>query len=316
MIYLITGITGFLGTALTRALLADPSTERVIGLSRDEHKQARMEAACQDARLECWCGDVRDAERVTEAMGALPDAVIHAAAMKRVERCERDPREAFKTNVLGTSNVVRAAMAVGVPKVLVISSDKATSPETCYGKTKAAAEELALGQNAYRGKGPTRISAVRYGNILGSTGSFLDTLLRARQTREAIPITDLESTRFWWAVEDAVGFIRDVIARMQGAEIWVPKLVSAKVIDLAKAIAPESDVTITGMRGPEKVHEAMIAPTEARYAWELPDCYVLLPKLGQWWSAKPPEGAVKVPEEFVYASNIAPTSVRVEALSA
>lgn len=314
--YLITGITGFLGTALTKALLADPTTTRVVGLSRGEHTIANLKAAIQDPRLECRVGDVRHADRVAEVLGARPDVVIHAAAMKRVETCEGDPDEAFDINVLGTRHVVRAARRAGVPRVLVISSDKATSPETCYGKTKAAAEELALGQNAYRGHSRTRISCVRYGNVLGSTGSFLDALWRARHTGDAIAITDVQATRFWWDVHEAVGFIRSVLGRMGGAEIWIPKLVSAKVVDLAQAIAPDSPLTVTGMRGPEKLHEAMINPTEARYAWELPDAYVLLPKLGQWWSGPIPDGAVKVPDGFTYSSDLAPRSVQLEAVSA
>lgn len=314
MIYLVTGLTGFLGRALTEALLADTSTTRVVGLTRDEHKRAAFRHQFPDPRVDVWLwtSGVCDRDRFRQALGVRPDVVIHAAAMKRVEACEEDPDEAYKTNVVGTRNVVTLARRAGVPKVLVISSDKATSPETCYGKTKAMAEEIALGQNVYRGKGQTRISVVRYGNILGSTGSFLDRLGRARATGEAIPITDISATRFWWSVTDAVGFILRVLNDMQGAEVWVPKLASAKVTDLALAIAPSSELIVTGMRGPEKLHEAMINETEARYAYELPDCYVLLPKQGYPWSPQPPVGAVKVPDGFSYASHQQPQSVRLE----
>ena len=246
-------------------------------------------------------------------LGVKPDVVIHAAAMKRVEACEADPDEALKTNVLGTRHMVRLARRADVPRVLVISSNKATSPETCYGKTKALAEEIALGENVYRGRGRTRVSAVRYGNILGSTGSFLDTLWRARQTGSAIPITDGAATRFWWQVSDAAQFILRVLAAMQGTEVWVPKLVSARVVDLAAAIAPASSLVLTGTRGPEKTHEAMINATEARYTYtyELDDCYVLLPKQGAW-SPAPPVGAVRVPDGFTYTSQQLPQPVRVE----
>lgn len=312
MTYFITGITGFLGRALTRALLADASTVRVAGLSRDEHKIAALRRHCPDPRLDVWCGDVRDPQRIEEALGVRPDAVIHAAAMKRVESCEADPDEAFKTNVLGTRHVVRAAREAGVPRVLVISSDKATSPDTCYGKTKAMAEEIALGQNAYRGASETRISVVRYGNVLGSTGSILDTLVAARQTGDAIHLTDPACTRFWWGVEDAVAFIREVLQVMRGAEIFIPRLASAKVSDLARAIAPAAPQRVTGMRGLEKVHEVMISEAESRCAYEYPVWYVLYPKQGQWWSATPSAEARKVPDGFVFASDQQPQQVSFE----
>ncbi len=304
----ITGGSGTFGTAYVRYAL-DHGAARVIVLSRGEHRQAELKRTINDARLECRIGDVRDRERLKWVFRARPDVVIHAAALKRVETCEEDPCEAVKTNVDGTRCVVEEAMLADVPKVLVISSDKATSPETTYGRTKGQAEDIALGQNAYRGSGPTRISAVRYGNVLGSQGSFLDTLLRARQTGEPLAITDPDATRFWWHVDDAVAFVATVLERMQGAEIFIPKLISARVVDLARAIAPQSRQDITGMRGAEKLHEAMINATEARYAWELPDAYVLYPKLGQWWGGTPPADAVKVPEGFSYASNGAPLSV-------
>jgi UDP-N-acetylglucosamine 4,6-dehydratase len=198
--------------------------------------------------------------------------------------------------------------------VLVISSDKACSPETTYGATKAAAEALAIGQNAWRGDRPTRISVVRYGNVLGSQGSFLEQMLRSRVSHAPLPITDRRATRFWWGIEDAVTFVGTVLERMRGAEIWIPKLVSARVVDLATAIAPNAELVVTGTRGPEKLHEAMINTTEAAYAWELPDSFVLLPKAGHWWSPDPPAGAVLVPDGFRYTSDQAPSTVNVEAL--
>lgn len=312
---LITGGSGTFGAAFIRYALTHGAA-RVICVSRDEHKHARLLRQFPDARLECWIGDVRDRERLRWGFRARPDVVIHAAALKRVESCEQHPSEAFKTNVDGTRHVVEEAMLADVPKVLVISSDKATSPETTYGKTKAAAEELALGQNAYRGDGPTRISVVRYGNVLGSNGSFLDTLLERRQSGAPIPITDPLATRFWWSVDDAVEFVATVLAEMQGAEIWVPKLASSLVVDLAHAIAPQSEIRVTGTRGPEKVHEAMISPTEAKFTYELPDRYVLLPKRGQWWSPAPPSDAIPVAEGFAYGSDGDPLPVRLEALEA
>jgi UDP-N-acetylglucosamine 4,6-dehydratase len=312
---LVTGGSGTFGLAFVRYALA-AGVARVIVLSRGEHRQAELRQAVNDPRLETWIGDVRDRERLRLAFQVAPDVVIHAAALKRVEVCEQDPDEAIETNIEGTRNVVKAAMWAGIPQVLVISSDKACSPETIYGTTKAAAEAAALSQNRYRGNGPTRISAVRYGNVLGSQGSFLDQMFQSRQTGESLPITEPSATRFWWAIEDAVAFVGTVLSRMQGAEIWVPKLVSARVVDLARAIAPAAPHHLISTRGPEKVHEFMINATEARYAWELPDAYVLLPKTGQWWSPEPPAGAIKVADGFSYSSNDDPLSVHLEALEA
>lgn len=310
---LITGGTGTFGTEFARYALYHHA-KRIIVLSRGEHRQAEFKRQFQDEPVECWIGDVRDKDRMAWAMRCQPDVVIHAAAMKRVEVCEVNPREAKLTNVDGTANVVEAAMLADVPRVLMISSDKATSPETTYGRTKAAAEDVALGQNAYRGDGRTRISVVRYGNVLGSQGSFLETLWRARQTGAPIGITDPDSTRFWWGIESAVQFVDTVLARMQGAEIWVPKLVSSKVTALASAVAPRSPHHVIGTRGPEKTHEAMISITEGRCCWVLPDCYVLLPKTGQWWSPPPPLGSVRAADGFSYTSNDAPLSVSLESL--
>lgn len=311
--YLITGAAGTLGRSLIATLLPRESTARIIAFTGREHRRADLQKDFRDSRLDCRVGDVRDRDRMDEAMGAHPDVVIHGAAMKRIEACEDEPEEALKTNVLGTLNVVKAAQARSVPKVMVVSSDKACSPETVYGATKAMAENLALAMNGHRGGGPTRVSVVRYGNILGSAGSFLHTLMRARETGESVPITDPRATRFWWTVEDAALFILRMIDRMEGAEIFVPHLVSSRVTDLAKAFAPKSELIPVGMRGPEKLHEAMINATEAAYTYELPECYVLLPKQDQWWSAQPPEGAVKVPDGFSYSSDQLPLDVTVEA---
>jgi UDP-N-acetylglucosamine 4,6-dehydratase len=305
---LVTGGSGTFGTAFVRYAL-DRGAKRVIVLSRGEHRQATLARTMNDRRLECWIGDVRDRDRLRWAFRAHPDIVVHAAALKRVEVCEQHPAEAIKTNVDGTRHVVEEAMWADIPRVLLISSDKATSPETTYGRSKGQAEDIAIGQNAYRGTGRTRISVVRYGNVLGSQGSFLEQLLAARRTGAPLPITDPEATRFWWSIDDAVAFVGMVLARMHGTEVWVPKLASAKVIDLAAAIAPASRLVITGTRGPEKVHEAMISATEARYTYELPDSFVLLPKRGAWWSPDPPKDAAPVGPEFRYSSDVNPLPV-------
>lgn len=312
MKYLVTGGSGTFGTAFVGHALA--LGHRVVVLSRGEHRQAELKRRFNDhPKLECWIGDVRDKDRLAWAFDCRPDVIIHAAALKRVEVCEANAIEAMQTNVLGTANVVQAAMAADVPKVLLLSSDKATSPETVYGSSKSMAEAVALGQNAYRGTKRTRISAVRYGNVLGSQGSFLEVLQRCRDTGAPVPITDPRATRFWWSIEQAVDFVHVVLGRMQGCEVWIPKLTSAPVVDLARKVAPASSHQIVGMRGPEKLHEAMINTTEASYTYELPDAYVLLPKRGQWWSPDVPPGAVAVPDGFSYSSD---QSLHVEALEA
>lgn len=311
--YLVTGGTGTFGRAFLRYAL-DRGARRVVTVSTCGHRIAETKRLFPDPRVECWTGNVRDAERMREVMRCQPDVVIHAAAMKRVEQCEADPEEAKKTNVDGTLNVVKAALEANVPRVLLISSDKACSPETVYGATKAEAEQQALARNGLRGKSRTRISAVRYGNVLGSQGSFLDAIVRSRVTGGPLTITHPDATRFWWAIEDAVAFVGTVLDRMQGADLFIPTLVSAKVVDLARAIAPNAPLIVTGMRGPEKLHEAMINATEARFAYAIPDGYVLLPKQGQWWSPDPPADAVKVPDGFTYTSDQYPQAVRLEGL--
>lgn len=300
---LITGGSGTFGTAFTQFALSQGAA-RVIGLADSEYRMAAyIKRFSSDARVCGWLGNVRDRDRLDWAFRAGLDLVIHAAALKRIELCEADPAEAVKTNIDGTRNVVEAAMLADVPRVIVISSDKATSPETCYGKTKAAAEEIAIGQNSLRGHGRTKISVVRYGNVMGSAGSVLETWWSARESGAPITVTDPDATRFWWTIEDAAAFVARIAEWMQGGEIWLPKLPSATTLALAQAWAPRSAIRVTGMRGTEKQHEAMIAPAEVPYAYELPDAYVLLPKLGHWWSAGIPEGAVKVPPEFRYTSD-------------
>lgn len=296
---LVTGGSGTFGTAyITHAIRQGAE---VICLSRGEHRQAALMREIDNPALECWIGDVRDRDRLRWAFRSKPDLVIHAAALKRVETCQAHPQEAAKTNIDGTRNVVAEAMLAGVPKVMLISSDKACGSETIYGTTKAAAEALAIGQNAMRGSGPTRISVVRYGNVLGSQGSVLDVIFKARETG-MMPVTDVAATRYWWSIDAAVAFVERCIDLMQGGEIWVPKIPSARVIDLVHAIAPGAKFVEIGMRGNEKRHEMMISGAESRYAYDLGDCYVLLPELGQWWSPIAPDVSKKVDDGFVYSS--------------
>jgi UDP-N-acetylglucosamine 4,6-dehydratase len=305
MTYFLTGATGTFGRACIHALLADPQTERIIGLSRVGHHRAQLLREIRDPRLECWLGDIRNPERLQWAFRVKPDVLIHAAAEKLVDACELEPEEAFQTNVLGTLNVVKQAMLADIPKVLILSSDKACSPETVYGATKLMAESLALGVfHAKRGSSPTKVSIARYGNVLGSAGSVLSHFFEARESGGPVSMTDPEATRFWWTIEEAVAFALEMIGQMHGGEIFVPKLVSSKVSDLARAIAPESTHDVIGMRGAEKQHEAMINSTEARYTFDCGDYYVIAPNMGTL-----PAGAQPVVKGFRYTSDQDPQKV-------
>lgn len=279
----------------------------MISYARNEHRNLAYERAWSAHQVEAWMGDVRDVERLRWAFRAPIDVVIHAAAIKTIEYCQREPDEAHKTNVVGTLNVVSEAIRAGIPKVLVVSSDKACSPETTYGATKRLAEDLALAMNGKRGNQPTTIAAVRYGNVLGSQGSVLDRINEARSSG-LMPITSPDCTRFWWSADEAAKFLARVLMHMGAGEIWVPKMASAKIVDLVAAVAPAARLVTVGVRGQEKLHESMIAPTER--VWELEDAYVIRPFDGAWWAAPPPEHSRAVPLGFAYTSNDQPEPVR------
>lgn len=302
MTYLITGITGSLGSALAKALLADPSTARVIGLSRNDHRQLALERDINDSRLECWLKDVTHRDDIMWAMRAKPDVVIHAAATKTIEKCQQNPRFADRANNTGTRYVVEEAMLADVPKVLVVSSDKACEPVTRYGTTKASAESIAIGQNAYRGKGRTAISVVRYGNVEYSQGSVWHVFEEKGRTGEPVPITHPDMTRFLWPISEAVEFVRSVLEQMSGGEIFVPKLRGYSIAKRAAELAPESAQVIVGLRGTEKLHESMISADEPN-VWEMSDRFVVIPDYGSWWAPEPPVGAMRTPPLFRFASN-------------
>ena len=266
---LITGGTGCFGQAFVRYALAE-GARRLIVYSRSEEKQRAMRAAIPDPRLDLFLGDVRDQAALRRALEAWHlDGVIHAAALKQVPACEAYPLEAIKTNILGAANLIDAALDVGVPKVLAIGTDKQTEALNLYGATKAVMERLIIAANVYRGTHGTRFSCVRYGNVVGSTGSVFE--VWREQARQGVPltITDPHMTRFWWSVEEAVAFTARAFTEMQGGETFIPKLRACRVGDLADAISPHQ--TITGIRANEKLHEILIAPEEptrdAGWAW-------------------------------------------------
>lgn len=317
-VVLVTGGTGSFGKACIRILLDEYKPAKVIVFSRDELKQHEMrEAGYDQPNLRYFIGDVRDLSRLQRAMHGV-NVVIHAAALKQVPACEYNPMEAIKTNILGTANVIEAALEAGVSKVLALSTDKAVSPVNLYGATKLAAEKLTVQSNAYSGERPARFSCVRYGNVIGSRGSVVPIFLRQRQNGK-LSITDKRMTRFWLSLEQGVRFVLHSIDVMQGGEVFVPKLPSTSLMDLAKAIAPQAKLEEVGVRPGEKLHEVLISEDEARTTVELDDMYVIQPALGPWFVRSWDEKGRQLPAGFHYASNENPrllSSAEIQALVA
>jgi UDP-N-acetylglucosamine 4,6-dehydratase len=281
-IVLVTGGTGSFGKKFIEILIRDHNPKKVIVFSRDELKQYEMQAkGFNQPNLRYFIGDVRDRERLIRAMHGV-DIVVHAAALKQVPACEYNPMEAIKTNIMGTSNVVEAALDAGVKKVLGLSTDKAVNPVNLYGATKLAAEKLTVQSNAYAGGSATRFSCVRYGNVVGSRGSVVPVFLKQRESGK-VTITDDRMTRFWLSLEQGVRFVISCIEQMEGGEVFVPKIPSMKVIDLSKAIAPDADVDIIGIRPGEKLHEVLISEDEARHTVELDRMFVVQPAEAFWF---------------------------------
>ena len=302
---LITGGTGSLGRALVPALLA-AGVPRLAIYSRGEHAQVAMQGDLEnDPRLRFFIGDVRDRERLRRAMAGV-DVLIHAAALKHVTTCEYNPREAVLTNVVGAQNIVDAAIDAGVRCVLIVSTDKAVQPENFYGATKMCAEKIFVQGNAYAGDGPTRLAAVRYGNVVGSRGSVVE-VWRKQRASGRISITDPSATRFWISLEQAAGFVLSCADRMQGGEVFVPKLPATTVADLARAVAPDCVWDLSGLRAGEKLHEILISANETGAVWDLGDRYAILTPFATWaaWKNPPWEGAIRCSPGLRIASDIA-----------
>ncbi len=275
-VVLVTGGTGSFGKKFIEILLAEFSPAKVIVFSRDELKQHEMRVSGFDhPNLRYFIGDVRDQLRLRRAMHEV-DIVVHAAALKQVPACEYNPMEAIKTNILGSSNVIESALDAGVEKVMALSTDKAVNPVNLYGTTKLAAEKLFVQSNAYAGSGFPRFSCVRYGNVVGSRGSVIPIFLNQRQNGK-LTITDTRMTRFWLTLEQGVRFVIRCIEQMHGGEVFVPKIPSTRIVDLAKVIAPQAELQVVGIRPGEKLHEVLIHEDEARTTVELEDMFVVLP---------------------------------------
>ncbi len=301
-VVLVTGGSGSFGKKFIEIILKEYNPAKVIVFSRDELKQHEMRAAGFDhPNLRYFIGDVRDQPRLRRAFDGV-DIVVHTAALKQVPACEYNPMEAIKTNILGSSNVIDAALDAGVKKVLALSTDKAVNPVNLYGATKLAAEKLIVQSNAYAGDKVTRLACTRYGNVVGSRGSVVPVFLKQRNNGK-ITITDERMTRFWISLEQGARFVIRCIEQMHGGEVFVPKIPSMSIMDLAKAVAPESNVEITGIRPGEKLHEVLISEDEARTTVELDDMYVVQPAEAYWFGQEWQKCGRPLPDGFRYASN-------------
>lgn len=299
---LITGGTGSFGKKFTEILLREYHPQKLIIFSRDELKQHEMQTVLgfNDPSLRYFIGDIRDTDRLKRAMAGV-DIVVHAAALKQVPACEYNPLEAVKTNIMGAENIINAAIDCGVRKVLALSTDKAVNPVNLYGGTKLVAEKLFVQGNSYSGIGGTRFSCVRYGNVVGSRGSVVP-LFKVQRKTGTITITDERMTRFWITLEHGVRFVIRCIEQMQGGEIFVPKIPSMRIIDLAHVLAPDCQIRVAGIRPGEKLHEALINDDETRHTVELDDMFVVKP-LFSWWSGDTWEAYSPLPDGFRYTSD-------------
>ena len=300
-VVLITGGTGSLGQKFTEVVLSECNPKVIRIFSRGEFLQQEMRRKfSNEERLRFFIGDVRDKNRLYRAMNGV-DVVVHAAALKQVEACEYNPIEAVRTNIEGAINVIDAAIDNGVEKVMAISTDKAVHPVNLYGATKLVAEKLIIEGNAYTGPRKTRFSCVRYGNVIGSRGSVVP-LFFEQERSGVITITDERMTRFWITLEQGVRFVIDCIGRMQGGEIFVPKIPSMRVAELAGVIAPEAEVKIMGIRPGEKIHENLITEEDVRHTKEFSDYFVVETE-NPLWGKRELKGGKPLPEGFRYTSD-------------
>lgn len=311
---LITGGTGSFGKAFLARVLATRNPARVAIFSRDELKQYEMKQDYgDDPRVRFFIGDIRDRERLRIALHGV-DYVVHAAALKQVDTAEYNPMEYVKTNILGSENVMLASMDAGVKKVVALSTDKASSPVNLYGATKLTADKLFISSNHYAHNYGTSFAVVRYGNVMGSRGSVIPFFKALAEQGSPLPITDTRMTRFWITLPQAVDFVIQSFATMHGGELYVPRIPSMRVVDLAHAISPDAELVEVGIRPGEKLHEEMISSEDARRTIRQPDRYVVMPTLAEWGFVTP-EG-YPVEEGFAYTSDTNDSWLSVEDIQA
>jgi len=298
---LITGGTGSFGKKFTEIMLEEYHPKRLIIFSRDELKQHEMRVAgFTHPSLRYFIGDVRDRERLYRALARV-DVVIHAAALKQVPACEYNPFEAVRTNVLGAQNIIDAAIDNDVRRIVGLSTDKAVNPINLYGATKLVAEKLFVQGNSYTGTENTQFSCVRYGNVVGSRGSVIP-LFKRQRAEGCITITDKRMTRFWVTLEQGARFVIRCVEQMQGGEVFVPKIPSMRIADLAEAVAPGCEIKFVGIRPGEKLHEVLISRDESRYTLELEDMFVIQP-VHPWWRPANWSQGRPLPDGFEYTSD-------------
>ena len=298
---LVTGGTGSLGKALVKHLLESTEVRRIAIFSRDELKQLQLKKEFNnDSRLRWFLGDVRDIDRLKRALHGV-DYVIHAAALKQVDTGEYNPMEFIKTNVLGSQNVIDAAIETGVKRVVALSTDKASSPINLYGATKLTADKLFVAANNYSFSYGTTFSVVRYGNVMGSRGSVIPYFKEIAEQGNPLPITDMRMTRFLISIQQAVKFVIESLEMMEGGELYVPKIPSIKVTDLAQAVAPGVQMIEIGMRPGEKLHEEMISEDDSRRTIVLNDRFVVMPVVAEWGYSVP--AGSKMTDGLAYRSD-------------
>ena len=305
-VVLVTGGTGSFGRKFTEVVLERYRPRKLIIFSRDELKQFEMRERFPESRYEAiryFIGDVRDRERLYRALDGV-QVVIHAAALKQVPAAEYNPMEAVKTNVLGAANIIDAAIDRGVEKVVALSTDKAANPINLYGATKLCSDKLFVAANNYSGGHGTRFSVVRYGNVVGSRGSVIPFFLKARESG-TLPITDPRMTRFWITLEQGVEFVLASLDRMQGGEIFVPKIPSMNIMDLARAIAGDCEIKVTGIRPGEKLHEVMVPEDDAHHTFEYDRYFTIVPTFHEWDADayRQSNGGRPCPDGFRYSSD-------------
>jgi UDP-N-acetylglucosamine 4,6-dehydratase len=314
-VVLVSGGTGSFGKQFVATVLREQAPRKLIIFSRDELKQFDMRQRFDEQRYPCmryFIGDVRDRDRLYRAMDGV-DIIIHAAALKQVPTAEYNPIEVIKTNVLGGANLIDAAIDRNVQKVIALSTDKAANPINLYGATKLCSDKLFVSANGYSGHHGTRFSVVRYGNVMGSRGSVIPFFQQMRSTG-TLPVTDPKMTRFWITLEQAVKFVLSCLDRMQGGEIFVPKIPSMNIVDLARAIAPECRLDIVGARPGEKLHETMVPEDDARNTLEYDDCFVIRAQPANGDGHVNGNGGKPCPAGFRYSSDNNPRWLTVEEL--